>query len=537
MGFLRHMKVGKKLWLLVGLLMGLAGLVLLTGAVTLYRFANSTVQGFETSSRAAEASDLAREAQADFKTQVQEFKDILLRGHDPELLAKYRKAFDASEKEVQEDLLRLGNLMGPLGLDPALAENARRIHQGLGPKYRGALAQFQPANPTSYREVDRQLRGMDRELATSLGELGKKINDHAKATRDAQAQALLASARRVVLIQAGVLAVGGTLALLLTRTILSNITGPLRKLMAAMDQMAGGDLTQSVSITQQDEIGRISENFNTLRSTFASLFQDLNTTASRVSTGSTELNATAHEMARTGDEIARYSETQRRSAEQTAAAMTELSASIALVAENVRGSQARTEAAVGAVKEGSSQGEATARAMEAIQATSGHMIKAVQVIQDIAHQTNLLSLNAAIEAAKAGTMGKGFAVVADEVRKLAERSADAAKEIALLLEETDKALGQGSRTVEATVHALQTIQQNVREVTGTILEIGSASEEQSRASEEVARQVEQVADSIVHSAAASTELAQTIVEVRQTSDHLSQTAEALSAAIGRFRTA
>jgi methyl-accepting chemotaxis protein len=537
MGFLSRMKVGRKLWLLVGLMLGLAGLVFLTGATTLSGLTAATSRGFEESSRAADAADLSRQAQADFKTQVQEFKDTLIRGHDPELLAKYTAAFDTREKQVQEDLVGLRAMLGPLGLDPELAEGARKLHADLGTRYRAALSGFQPANPTSLRDVDKQVRGIDRDLAAAMGELGKRINEHVKTSRDALAVDLKADARRMVLIQAAVLSVGALLALLLTWTILRNITLPLLKLMAAMDQMAEGDLTQRVGVTQSDEIGRISQNFNVLQEKFTGLFRDLSVNAGRVAAGSTELSATAHEMARTGEEIAKYSESQRHSAEQTAAAMTELSASITQVTGNVTSSRSRTQAAVEAVTDGRQHGEATTHAMDAIQESNRQMLKAVQVIQDIARQTNLLSLNAAIEAAKAGAMGKGFAVVAEEVRKLAERSSSAAKEIGLLIDQTNEAMLQGTQTVEATVRALQCIQQNVREVTSAILEIGTASEEQSRASQEVAHQVEQVAESIVHSAAASTELAHTIQEVRQTSDHLSQTADNLARAMAHFRTA
>jgi len=182
---------------------------------------------------------------------------------------------------------------------------------------------------------------------------------------------------------------------------------------------------------------------------------------------------------------------------------------------------------VKAAAEGAQQGEATVMAMQAIRQATQEMVKAVQVIQDLARQTNLLALNAAIESAKAGVHGKGFGVVAEEVRKLAEHSAGAAKQIGDLIHQTEEAMVTGVRTVEATDVTIRTIQENISEVVAAAREIGSATEEQERTSDEMARQVEESAQSTERSAAASTELAQTVEEVNRTADYLAQIAEEL----------
>jgi methyl-accepting chemotaxis protein len=174
--------------------------------------------------------------------------------------------------------------------------------------------------------------------------------------------------------------------------------------------------------------------------------------------------------------------------------------------------------------------------MQAIRQATQEMVKAVRIIQDLARQTNLLALNAAIESAKAGEHGKGFAVVAEEVRKLAEHSAGAAKQIGDLILQTDEAMQEGIRTVEATDLTIRTIQENIAAVVASAREIGAATEEQGRTSDQVARQVEESAQSTERSAAASTELAHTVEEVNHTAAYLAGIAEELSASLAQFKT-
>jgi len=171
-----------------------------------------------------------------------------------------------------------------------------------------------------------------------------------------------------------------------------------------------------------------------------------------------------------------------------------------------------------------------------VEEATAKVVQAVRVIQEIARQTNLLSLNAAIEAAKAGQMGKGFAVVAEEVRKLAERSGSAAKEIATLIEASDTAVAEGRGTVTQTVEVLGGIRDHIGQVTSMALEIGAALEEQARTSNEVAQQVEEGARRASENASASTQLSATVQSLAETSDRLAATADGLQALTAQFRT-
>ena len=314
-----------------------------------------------------------------------------------------------------------------------------------------------------------------------------------------------------------------------------NIHGSLEAFTEVLVATAEGDLTARCAISTKEEFGAMSSTLNAMGEKLQGTMRSITQAVEQVASGSHELSAAADEMARTTASIADSANAQKEGSERMAAAITELSASISEVATGATQSQRQLNETERATDHGVSSGASTTQAMADITRTAGDISRAVTVIQEIARQTNLLSLNAAIEAAKAGAMGKGFAVVAEEVRKLAERSGASAKEIGGLLQEAQDAVAQGGTTVGSTVEALETIQKNLTAFSEVVRHITQATLEQNRTGEEAARQVEQGVSEAMQTASAATQLSATTDEIARTAHSLSQLAQDLARQASGFR--
>ncbi len=342
--------------------------------------------------------------------------------------------------------------------------------------------------------------------------------------------------RPVWLIRWGALGMALVLVVALTSALFFILRNKvLRPLHGVLEGIRRNDLTVQIEGLSEDEIGELGRAFNASTQQFRGIFQSMAGDADNVASGSTQLSASAEEMQTTSSEIAGVCERQRVSMNRVLIGMDRLSVVIEKMNTSLAHSTAQTDQAVAVSREGGQAGEATAKAMKAIRDATTRMAQAVNVIQEIANQTNLLSLNAAIEAAKAGTLGRGFAVVASEVRKLAEHSAQATQEIQDLIDEVDACVERGGQTVSRSVEALQLIHGNIDSLSEYFQGMAEAVEEQVSTGAEVRKQVEATNLDIDRSVSGSHELSSTVREVVRTAAELAKVAEGLAGHVARFK--
>ncbi|MCD1258700.1 methyl-accepting chemotaxis protein [Paenibacillus athensensis] len=329
--------------------------------------------------------------------------------------------------------------------------------------------------------------------------------------------------------------VAALLAVALALWIAQSISRPAQKLLALLQKVANGDLKEQADIRSQDEMGLLA---NALNETVAKLRELI----ARVAVSAQSLSAASEQISASAEEIAGGTTMQATAAQTINELFKELSRVIDSVARNAEtaselANETRTGAELGGtVVQASMNGmEQLNVQMSLLKADSSKIGDIIEVINEIAEQTNLLALNAAIEAARAGEQGRGFAVVADEVRKLAERSSSATKEIGLIIkgmqentQKSVKALTDAVELSQQTGTALHGIIGRVNDSARQVTEIAAASEEQAAQSGEVMAAIEAIASASQEAAAAAEETA-------ASSQSLALLAEDLNRSVSLFK--
>ena len=243
-------------------------------------------------------------------------------------------------------------------------------------------------------------------------------------------------------------------------------------LAAALKQLAGGDLTAAIKVEVDPSFQAIKDDFNTAISSLCGAM-------GAIANSTTSVHGGADEISSAADDLSRRTEHQAASLEETAAALDEITATIR---QTATGAKAAAEVVLAARGDAQASGDVVQQAVSAmseIENSAQQISQIIGVIDEIAFHTNLLALNAGVEAARAGDAGKGFAVVASEVRALAQRSAEAAKEIKALISASTAQVSSGVQLVGQTGEALQRIVDRVAEIDGMVGEIAATAQEQS----------------------------------------------------------
>ena len=434
----------------------------------------------------------AKDAKVEFKEQVQEWKNILVRGHNDDDFKKYLAAFDKQEKSVHALLVEVQAVMKDLGLDPEAVAKVALAHLQLGAKYNEALKSYSQTNPESAQVVDKLVRGLDRPVADSFETVLGAVKGLEDKTR---------------LMQAALDRQG----LVVCRDLQQTLEGAFEKLLVIQNTETTQETQQAVAS------GLFFKRLSVISSIISlvlgvvlawfitrSITRPIKVLADTLSAGAEQTTSAAGQVSAASQSLAEGASEQAASLEETGASLEEMSSMTKRNAETAGkvkelGSQARQAGDLG-VQDMS----AMVAAMDDIKRSSNDIAKIIKTIDEIAFQTNILALNAAVEAARAGEAGMGFAVVADEVRSLAQRCAQAAKETAGKIEDAVQKSAKGAEISAKVAKSLEEIVGKARQVDEMAGEVAAASQEQSQGIAQVNTAVTQM-DKVTQSNAASAE--------------------------------
>jgi len=293
-------------------------------------------------------------------------------------------------------------------------------------------------------------------------------------------------------------------------------------------------LVPLASIESADEIGQIGVTFNHFISEIKGILQEFANGSETLASASTQLSSSTVEISRTADSLRDNADSSAAAAQETSSNLQLMTESINRINEQISEIQRAGQEANDLASAGTEAVHEARGSMEAITVSSMKIVGITKVIEEIASQTNLLSLNAAIEAAKAGEFGKGFAVVADEVRSLADRSTSAVAEIKTLIEKSETDVKSGSKVVLRTSDALDQIISAVQTISSGIDQNAHDIAEQDASTREASVAVEDIAQTAESNAESISQLANTANEVNSTARELSRTAEKLNEQINHF---
>ncbi len=379
----------------------------------------------------------------------------------------------------------------------------------------------------------------------------KGVNDLEKSLSQQSYDSALSTFTRVLTLFLVMVAAAVGLSLVATLMVNRLILEPVKSTTEAINSVASGDLSKDVPVQTSDEIGEMARSFNSMLANLRDMIGKITNAAGTMAGASTQISSSTEQMAAGAHEQTAQAGEVASAVEEMANTIIQNSRNASQTAETARKAKLAAEQGGVVVRE-SVDGmqriaevvRKSANTVKELGKSSNQIGEIIGVIDDIADQTNLLALNAAIEAARAGEQGRGFAVVADEVRKLAERTTKATKEIAQMIRQIQSdthgavsAMDAGTREVETGIHMADRAAKSLNEiveisqtVTDMVTQIAGASEQQSGASEQISKNVEAIS-------AVTNETASGIQQIARAAEDLNRLTENLQQLVSQFHLA
>lgn len=545
---LKSLKIGTRLSLGFGLVLLL---LIMTGAVGYWgigKIAGTTESMIELESKAGEYFARARANVLFLRTFE---KDVFITMGDAEKQADYEKKWDEKRERLDMWFSELEKMKLP-EKDKETVRNIRAEMAKYVAGFKSVAAMIRDGKVKTTQEANQAIApykdaGRNMESLTSDASKASFEKMHVKEKEIKLIEQRMGRALLTLTLAAIVFAI------LVTFLIRQSIVTPIHTMNTMLDDIASGegDLTKRLDVSSTDEVGQMGVSFNTFIEKLHDIISQVAQSTVQVAAAAGQLYSSSVQMATGAEEVAAQSGTVATASEEMAATSTEIAQNCTFAAEGAKqaNGSAMTGAAVvettvdvmGRIAE---RVRESAQTVESLGERSDQIGAIIGTIEDIADQTNLLALNAAIEAARAGEQGRGFAVVADEVRALAERTTKATREIGTMIKaiqgETKgavTAMEDGVREVEKGTAeaarsgaAIQDILNQINAVSMQVNQIATAAEEQTATTGEISNNMQQITEVVYETAKGAQESA-------AAASQLASLAEGLHRLVGQFRLA